>query len=56
LLASVQIALIRISAFLLHLSTTTELVVLNLIPQHDPHPDSQLASYGHSGFPQTFLD
>src|SRR5215471_5380578 len=42
--------------FLLPLSTTTELVVLNPIPQHDPHPDSQLASHGRSRFPKTFLD
>src|ERR1700722_17683356 len=41
---------------LLHLSTTTELVVLNPIPQHDPHPDSQLASHCGSRFSQTFLD
>src|ERR1700680_4378996 len=45
-----------ITAFLLHLSTTTELVVINLIPQHDPHPDSEFASRRHSRLPQTFLD
>jgi hypothetical protein len=43
-----------ITAFLL-LSTTTELVVLNLIPQHDPQPDPQLASHGHARFPHTLL-
>jgi hypothetical protein len=35
-----------ITTFLL-LSTTTELVVLNLIPQHDPHAESQLAVINH---------
>ena len=45
-----------ITTFLLPLSTTTELVVLNTIPQHNPHPDSQLASHGCSRLPETFLD
>ena len=36
-----------ITAFLLLLSTTTELVVINLVPQHDPQPDPS---------PETFLD
>ena len=44
------------TAFLLLLSTTTELVVLNLISQHDPQPDPELASHGHTGLPETFLD
>src|ERR1700684_1636475 len=44
-----------ITAFLLLLSTTTELVVLNLIPQHDPQSDSELASHGHTRLPQTLL-
>src|SRR5258707_8401902 len=44
-----------ITAFLLLLSTTTALVVLNLIPQHDPQPDPQLACPGHARFPQTLL-
>ena len=44
------------TAFLLLLSTTTELVVINLVPQHDPQSDSQFASGGHSRLPQTFLD
>jgi hypothetical protein len=30
------------------LSTTTELVVLNLIPQHDPQSDPEFASHGHA--------
>jgi hypothetical protein len=38
------------------LPTTTELLVLNLIPQHDPHPDSELASHRYSRLPETFLD
>jgi hypothetical protein len=44
------------TAFLLLLSTTTELVVLDLIPQHDPQPDPKFASHGHARLPQTFLD
>jgi hypothetical protein len=43
------------TAFLLLLSTTTELVVLNLIAQHDPQSDPELASHGHARFPQTLL-
>src|SRR5258707_12281843 len=43
------------TAFLLLLSTTTELVVLNLIPQHDPQPDPELASHRHTCLPQTLL-
>jgi hypothetical protein len=38
------------------LSATTELVVINLVPQHDPQPDPELASHGHSRLPQTLLD
>ena len=38
-----------ITAFLLLLSATTELGVLNLIPQHDPQPDPQLARHRHTG-------
>jgi hypothetical protein len=45
-----------INAFLLFLSTTTELVVLKLIPQHDPQPDSELESHGHARLPESFLD
>src|SRR5580704_8511080 len=44
-----------ITAFLLLLSTTTELVVLNLVPQHDPQPDPQLARHRNARFPQTLL-
>ena len=44
------------TAFLLPLSASTELVIVNLISQHDPQPDPQLASSGHSRLPQTFLD
>ena len=45
-----------ITAFLLLLSTTTELVVLDLIPQHDPQPDPEFACHGHARLPETFLD
>src|SRR5580658_7938604 len=44
-----------ITAFLRLLSTTTELLVLNLIPQHDPQPDPQLARHRHTGLPQALL-
>ena len=37
------------------LSTTTELLVIDLIAQHDPQPDSQLAGHGHTCFPQPLL-
>ena len=42
------------TAFLLLLSTTTELVVLNLIAQHNPQPDPELASYRHTRLPRPF--
>ena len=44
------------TVFLPHLSTTTELVVVNLVAQHDPESDPEFASYGDSGLPQAFLD
>jgi hypothetical protein len=44
-----------ITAFPLLLSTTTELVIVNLIPQHDPQPDLQFASHRRARLPQTFL-
>ena len=37
------------------LSTTTELLVIDLIAQHDPQPDSQLAGHGHACFSQPLL-
>jgi hypothetical protein len=37
------------------LSATTELLVIDLIAQHDPQPDSQLAGYRHVCFPQPLL-
>src|SRR5262245_18523932 len=37
-------------------SATTELFVVNLIPQHDPQSDPQLAGYRHARSPQTFLN
>jgi len=45
-----------ITALLQLLSTTTELVVINLISQHDPQTDPKLASHGHARLPETFLD
>src|SRR6266436_5006354 len=44
------------TAFLLHLSATTELVVINLIPQHDPQPDPEFASHSDTRFSHAFLD
>src|SRR6267378_872051 len=44
------------TAFLLHLSATTELVIINLIPQHDPQPDPEFASHSDTRFSQAFLD
>ena len=44
------------TVFLAHLSATTEFVVINLIPQHDPQADPEFASDGHSGLPQPLLD
>jgi hypothetical protein len=44
-----------ITASLLHLSTTTELLVINLVPQHDPQPNPEFSRGGNSGFPQTLL-
>src|ERR1700751_310358 len=40
---------------LLLLSATTELLVINLVPQHDPQADSELACHRHTRLPQTFL-
>jgi hypothetical protein len=40
----------------LYLSATTELLIINLIPQHDPQPDSQLARHRHARLAQTFLN
>src|SRR5580704_13317799 len=37
------------------LPTTTELLVIDLIAQHDPQPDSQLAGHRHACFPQPLL-
>ena len=44
-----------ITAFLLHLSTTTEPLVINLVPQHDPQPNPEFSCGGNAGFPQTLL-
>src|SRR5215469_15247137 len=37
------------------LSTTTELFIINLVPQHDPQADPKLARNRHTRFSQTFL-
>src|SRR5205807_5774259 len=38
-----------------HLAAATELLVVNLVAQHDPQPDPQLASCSHSRFAQSLL-
>jgi hypothetical protein len=38
------------------LSATTELFVVNLVPQHDPQSDPELAGYRHALSPQTFVN
>jgi hypothetical protein len=43
------------TVFLPHLAAATELLVINLVAQHDPQPDPQLASYRHSRFAQSLL-
>ena len=43
------------TASLLPLSTTTELVIINLIAQHDSQPNAQFSRGGDSRFPQTLL-
>jgi hypothetical protein len=40
---------------LLHLSTTTELLVIDLVPQHDPQPNPEFPCGSDSGFSQTLL-
>jgi hypothetical protein len=37
------------------LSTTTELFIIDLVAQHDPQPNAQLASRRHACFPQSLL-
>ena len=37
------------------LSAAAELLVINLIAQHDPQPNSQFASRGDPGFSHSFL-
>src|SRR5262249_4151973 len=43
------------SPALLLLSTTTELFIVDLVAQHDPQPDSQLACHRHTPFPHTLV-
>ena len=45
----------RTGSTALLLSTTTELLVIDLIAQHDPQPNAQLAGCCHACFPQAFL-
>src|SRR5580658_2548632 len=44
------------TAFLLHLSTTTEFLIIDLVPQHDPQPNPEFPCCSDSGFSQTLLD
>src|SRR5262249_3507586 len=43
------------TAFLPHLTAATELLVIDLVSQHDPQPASEFTSYGDSRFTQPFL-
>ena len=43
------------TAFLLHLATTTELLVINLVAQHNVETNPELTSYGDSRFSQSLL-
>ena len=43
------------TAFLLHLSTTTELLIIDLIPQHDPQPNPEFSCGRDSRFSQALL-
>ena len=38
------------------LSATTELLIINFVPQHDPQSDPELACYCHARPPKTFLN
>src|SRR5580700_6016893 len=41
--------------FLPHLAAATELLVIDLVAQHDPQTDPELASCSHSRFSQSLL-
>jgi hypothetical protein len=43
------------TVFLPHLAAATELLVINLVAQHDPQPNPRLASCSHSRFAQSLL-
>ena len=43
------------TVLLSQLSTTAELLVINLVTQQDPESDPQLSCRCHFRFPQTFL-
>src|ERR1700759_2436582 len=45
----------RTDSTALLLSTTTELLIIDLVAQHDPQPDSQLARHRHARLAQTLL-
>src|SRR5580692_7222827 len=44
------------TAFLLHLSTTTEFLIIDLVSQHDPQPNPEFSCCSDSRFSQTLLD
>ena len=41
---------------LVQLQNQQDTVIINLVPQHDPQSDPELACYRHARFPQTFLN
>ena len=41
---------------MLLLSATTELLVINFVPQHDPQADPEFARHRYTRFPQSFLN
>ena len=43
------------TAFLPQLAAATELLVIDLVAQHDPQPDPQFTSYRDSRFTQPLL-
>src|SRR6516165_11092457 len=45
----------RTGSTALLLSATTELLVIDLVPQHDPQANAQLARHRHARFPQSLL-
>jgi hypothetical protein len=43
------------TVFLPHLAAATELLIIDLLAQHDPQPDSELTTYSDSRFAQSLL-